>query len=399
VPALCQVTYWAVGGDFGEAPNDAQFCCNGLMWPDRSPHPAYWEAAACMAPLAFELLAPRTSEESMCLECTSRYDVLGTDHLALQWRLVVHGLPTGSGADDRRDCGRLPSSSAPPHTHAHMAVMLTTYNATARVAGADEAVLSASMCPTPPGGSGWLGLEAVPNIPPRGKASVRLPFSAAVAARTVGAASKAAPPQQNDVILEVRAVLRSDTEWGAPAGHVVAAVQLPLGDVLAALWLLPGATSGTPPSESPSAREVPARLASVVSAGVCGARGGVHEHAPPSSVQVEALPNGDLRVIAGSKRTSVSGQGAPVSPGLALVVSGSSGLISELSWGGQALLAAPLAPCLMRAATDNDRGGSGGSSHAGQWMAAGLDRLQLQGQVCAGGGRVAAVKLQRTRTC
>lgn len=35
--------YQAYGGDFGDEPNDANFCINGLVWPDRTPHPAMWE--------------------------------------------------------------------------------------------------------------------------------------------------------------------------------------------------------------------------------------------------------------------------------------------------------------------------------------------------------------------
>ena len=31
-------TYWAYGGDFGDEPNDTNFCINGLVWPDRTPH-------------------------------------------------------------------------------------------------------------------------------------------------------------------------------------------------------------------------------------------------------------------------------------------------------------------------------------------------------------------------
>ncbi|KAF9591655.1 hypothetical protein IFM89_005236 [Coptis chinensis] len=32
--------HWAYGGDFGDTPNDLNFCLNGLIWPDRTPHPA-----------------------------------------------------------------------------------------------------------------------------------------------------------------------------------------------------------------------------------------------------------------------------------------------------------------------------------------------------------------------
>lgn len=31
---------WAYGGDFGDEPNDLNFCLNGIIWPDRTPHPA-----------------------------------------------------------------------------------------------------------------------------------------------------------------------------------------------------------------------------------------------------------------------------------------------------------------------------------------------------------------------
>ena len=31
---------WAYGGMFGDEPNDRNFCCDGLVWPDRTPKPA-----------------------------------------------------------------------------------------------------------------------------------------------------------------------------------------------------------------------------------------------------------------------------------------------------------------------------------------------------------------------
>jgi beta-galactosidase len=37
-------TFWAYGGDFGDTPNDRQFCMNGLVFPDRTSHPALYEA-------------------------------------------------------------------------------------------------------------------------------------------------------------------------------------------------------------------------------------------------------------------------------------------------------------------------------------------------------------------
>jgi beta-galactosidase len=35
--------FWAYGGDFGDSPNDGNFCCNGLVEPDRKPNPSLRE--------------------------------------------------------------------------------------------------------------------------------------------------------------------------------------------------------------------------------------------------------------------------------------------------------------------------------------------------------------------
>lgn len=35
--------FWAYGGDFGDQPNDGNFCCNGIVLPDRTPEPELME--------------------------------------------------------------------------------------------------------------------------------------------------------------------------------------------------------------------------------------------------------------------------------------------------------------------------------------------------------------------
>ena len=42
------------GGDFGDQPNDGQFCLNGIVAPDRKPHPHYYEVQKVYQPLTFE---------------------------------------------------------------------------------------------------------------------------------------------------------------------------------------------------------------------------------------------------------------------------------------------------------------------------------------------------------
>jgi beta-galactosidase len=44
-------SYWAYGGDFGDEPHDANFCINGMVWPDRTPHPAMYEFKKLAQPL------------------------------------------------------------------------------------------------------------------------------------------------------------------------------------------------------------------------------------------------------------------------------------------------------------------------------------------------------------
>ena len=45
--------YFAYGGDFGDKPNDGAFCINGLIAPDRTPHPHYYEVQHVYQPLQF----------------------------------------------------------------------------------------------------------------------------------------------------------------------------------------------------------------------------------------------------------------------------------------------------------------------------------------------------------
>ena len=47
--------YFLYGGDFGDRPNDGRFCINGVVGPDRTPHPHYYEVQYVYQPLKFEL--------------------------------------------------------------------------------------------------------------------------------------------------------------------------------------------------------------------------------------------------------------------------------------------------------------------------------------------------------
>ena len=57
--------FWAYGGDFGDKPNDNHFCLNGLIGPDRVPHPHYYEVKYAYQPIRFHYNDGRLAYESV----------------------------------------------------------------------------------------------------------------------------------------------------------------------------------------------------------------------------------------------------------------------------------------------------------------------------------------------
>ncbi|GBL04677.1 beta-galactosidase [Glaciecola sp. KUL10] len=87
--------YWAYGGDFGDELNDRQFCINGILFPDRTPHPSLYEAKYCQQHIFFNLVS-QTSEK-LELQVTSDYLFRHTDNEKLVWRLLENGVPIEQG--------------------------------------------------------------------------------------------------------------------------------------------------------------------------------------------------------------------------------------------------------------------------------------------------------------
>jgi len=56
---------WLYGGDFGDKPNDGNFCCNGLIAPDRKPNPHYYEVKKVYQPIHFKLGSEGIEEYSV----------------------------------------------------------------------------------------------------------------------------------------------------------------------------------------------------------------------------------------------------------------------------------------------------------------------------------------------
>ena len=85
-------TRWAYGGDFGDEPNDGNFCADGLVWPDRTPKPALWEHRALAAPVAIAY-EPRDG----ALTITNKRDFTDLSWLRATWEATVEGDVVASG--------------------------------------------------------------------------------------------------------------------------------------------------------------------------------------------------------------------------------------------------------------------------------------------------------------
>jgi len=92
---------WAYGGDFGDQPNDANFCINGLVGPDRTPHPALYEWKKIAQPLRVEAIDLRRGR----IRIRSRMDFGRLSWLRGTFELSAEGEVLQRGRLPRLDLG------------------------------------------------------------------------------------------------------------------------------------------------------------------------------------------------------------------------------------------------------------------------------------------------------
>ena len=90
-------SFWAYGGDYGppDTPSDRNFCCNGLVGPDRTPHPGLWELKKVYQYI--KLRRTKTPEGKPALLISNAYDFIALDRFLLGWKLVEDGARTIAG--------------------------------------------------------------------------------------------------------------------------------------------------------------------------------------------------------------------------------------------------------------------------------------------------------------
>ena len=83
--------FHAYGGDFGDTPNDLNFCCDGIVAADREPHPALWEFKTLAQPVAVGWGADGQ------LEIRSKRDFTALTDLTAAWTLEIDGRAVAEG--------------------------------------------------------------------------------------------------------------------------------------------------------------------------------------------------------------------------------------------------------------------------------------------------------------
>ncbi|MGE5221115.1 MAG: glycoside hydrolase family 2 TIM barrel-domain containing protein [Omnitrophica WOR_2 bacterium] len=85
--------YWAYGGDFGDTPNDANFCTDGIVWPDRKPHPALYEFKKLVQPVGVEAVDPGQG----LFRIRNKQDFASLEWLRGEWVLEIDGISARQG--------------------------------------------------------------------------------------------------------------------------------------------------------------------------------------------------------------------------------------------------------------------------------------------------------------
>ncbi len=88
--------YFAYGGDFGDEPNDGNFCLDGLVYPDRTPHTGLLELKQVLAPVRFEAVDLLRG----MIKITNLYDFTDLSGVALEWKLEQDGIELEKGRYD-----------------------------------------------------------------------------------------------------------------------------------------------------------------------------------------------------------------------------------------------------------------------------------------------------------
>ena len=98
--------FYAYGGDWGPpgTPSDDNFCCNGLVASDRTPHPGLWEVKKAYQPI--KLSQTRADGGRRAILVRNAYAYIDLSGFRVEWELAANdGTPVAKGVVDNLDLG------------------------------------------------------------------------------------------------------------------------------------------------------------------------------------------------------------------------------------------------------------------------------------------------------
>jgi hypothetical protein len=340
---------YGYGGDFGdEACNDRQFCINGMVSPDRQPHPSMFEAKHLMAPVSFELVwggggvGGGKAEGKVEARAEGRDDLLAASSHKASLVCQAKSIDEDTG-DVEVGFGK--------------AACLRVHN---RNAFSDTSGLAFTWCIATDGGdldqpAAITALDRSP-VPAGSSATVPLP-------RTWG--ETVVLPRSLVYVVRVTAVLVEDTAW-AEAGHVVASASLPIEVSTQALSSSSSSSAGSAASAGggvpPQWADWPFERVSSAAALEKAGSGG-NDAAPAATAVALSGQAAAKKKRKSSSGTANNGRASSLGSKPAVCIDKQTGDCTLASSGDvELLLLDGPTPCFTRANTDNDNGGAEGMS-------------------------------------
>jgi len=87
--------YWAYGGDYGtdNVPSDQNFCLNGLVNPDRTPHPGLYEVKKVYQYIDIQPEDPKNGK----VRITNKFDFVNINDLNVNWKVMAENNTVARG--------------------------------------------------------------------------------------------------------------------------------------------------------------------------------------------------------------------------------------------------------------------------------------------------------------
>ncbi|MFX1314953.1 MAG: glycoside hydrolase family 2 TIM barrel-domain containing protein [Promethearchaeota archaeon] len=85
--------FWAYGGDYEDEPNDKNFCCNGIVLPDRTPNPALYEVKKVYQ---YIKVYPINLLDGK-VRIQNKYNFISLEFVDIIWELLANGVKIQEG--------------------------------------------------------------------------------------------------------------------------------------------------------------------------------------------------------------------------------------------------------------------------------------------------------------